>query len=276
MGRRMEGLIERAANDLLHSTFAVALTGAGVSTESGIPDFRGPEGIWTKHPEAEIEAYEHYSELLKDPKTHWERILEPDSIFMLFEKFSEYLPNSGHYALAEMESLGMLHLIITQNADSLHDKAGSRNVIEYHGSMLKLRCMSCHTRFPRSRFDLAKMKSAGDLPPKCDQCNGVLKYDGVYFTEPIPKDVALRSVGAVSKCDVMLICGTSATVYPFADLPKVAKARKVGGFPSVTIIEVNAEPTPLTYAEISDYFIEGKTGEALPQILDKAKAIKGK
>ena len=138
--RTLEELIEQAASDLVNSKYAIALTGAGISTESGIPDFRGPDGIWTKHPEAEREAYEHYGKLLRDPKAHWEKILTPDGIFSEFHKYEEYPPNPGHHALAELEKLGILQLVITQNGDTLHQKAGSRNVIEYHGSMAKLRC----------------------------------------------------------------------------------------------------------------------------------------
>ena len=269
-----EELIERAATDLVDSKYAIALTGAGISTESGIPDFRGPDGIWTKNPEAEREAYEHYGELLRNPVSHWKKILEPDSIFRHFDKFGEYPPNPGHYALAELEKLGVLKLIITQNIDNLHQKAGSRNVIEYHGSMVKLRCMSCGSRFDRKNFDLNKAKREGELPPHCQNCNGVLKYDGVYFREPIPGDVYQQSVEAASKCDLMLICGTSAVVYPFAELPRIARTCKVGGLPAVTIIEVNAEPTPLSHEKISDYIIQGKTGEVLPKIVKELSQLR--
>lgn len=272
MRNPLEYLVERAAKDLVSSSYAIALTGAGISTESGIPDFRGPDGIWTKHPDAEREAYEHYGELLRDPKAHWERILEPDSIFGLFDKFGDYPPNPGHYALAELESLGILKFIITQNADSLHQKAGNRNVIEYHGGMAKLRCISCGSRFDREEFDLEDLKRQGILPPRCENCNGVLKYDGVYFREPIPSDVVTRSLEEVGQCDLMLICGTSAVVYPFADLPRIARAKT----PAVTVIEINAEPTPLTYERISDYHIQEKTGQALPKIVDEVKRLPDK
>ncbi len=285
----MEQLIERAARDLVNSKYAIALTGAGISTESGIPDFRGPDGLWTKHPEAEMEAYEYYGELLENPKGHWEKILEPDnSIFGEFAKFADYSPNAGHYALAELEKLGILKLTITQNGDSLHQKAGSQNVIEYHGTMTKLRCMSCGLIFDQNEYDLDKLKRDGKLPPRCTSCNGVLKYDGIYFREPIPSDVARRSLEEAWKCDLMLICGTSALVYPFAQLPRVARQRRaererktgtglyaVEKISAATIIEVNAEPTPLTEEGISDYLIQGKTGEILPAIVKRSKKIKG-
>jgi len=224
---QLEALIERAARDLLNSKYAIALTGAGISTESGIPDFRGPDGIWTKHPEAEREAYEAYDELLRDPKAHWEKILTPGSFFSLFDSISNAMPNAGHYALAELEKLGILKAVLTQNVDGLHQKAGSQNVIEYHGGLSKLRCMSCGSRFDRAEFDLEALKAKGELPPRCKKCHGVLKHDGVYFREPIPSDVYHSSLEAAWKCDLMLICGTSAVVYPFAELPRIAKQRRV-------------------------------------------------
>jgi len=285
MQNLVKDLIKRAARDLVNSKYSIALTGAGMSTESGIPDFRGPDGIWTRHPEAEREAYEHYGELLRDPKTHWAKLLETTGIFSEFDKFGEYLPNPGHHALAQLEKLGILKLAITQNVDGLHQKAGCRNVIEYHGSMAKLRCMSCGSRYNRKEFDLQRLKREGQLPPRCKECNGVLKYDGVYFREPIPSDVAHQSLEEAWKCDLMLICGTSAVVYPFAELPRIARQKRietqtqtglhfVEEIPAVTIIEINAEPTPLTYEKISDYLIQGRTGEVLPQIVDEVKQLK--
>ena len=251
----MEQLIERAARDLVNSSHAIALTGAGMSTESGIPDFRGPNGVWSKDPEAEIKAYEMYGQFQRDPKAHWEEILTPGSFFSLFEESLRAEPNPGHYALAELERIGILKIVLTQNGDGLHQKAGSQNVIEYHGSLSKLRCISCGARFNKEEFDLENLKREGKLPPRCKKCNGVLKYDGVYFREPIPSDVAQRSIEEARKCDLMLICGTSAVVYPFAELPRVARQRKmekerktgiglyvVEKIPAVIIIEINATP----------------------------------
>lgn len=284
----MEELIRRAAEDLAKAEYAIALTGAGISTESGIHDFRGPDGIWTKHPEAEMEAYEAYDKLRRDPKEHWEKILAPGSFFSLFDEVMNALPNRGHLALAELENMGILKLVITQNVDSLHEKAGSRNVIEYHGGVSKLRCMSCNTRFKREEYDLEKLKAQGQLPPRCRKCNGVVKHDGVYFGEAIPSDVAHASLEAAWKCDLMLICGTSAVVYPFAQLPRIARQKDAGigsrnewslhtagKATGVTIIEVNAESTPLTHEGVSDYIIQGKTGDVLPRIVDEVKKMRG-
>ena len=285
----MEDLIKRAARDLAAASHAIALTGAGISTESGIPDFRGPDGLWTKHPEAERQAYEAYDQLVRDPKRHWERSLEPDSFYRIFEEIGQLDPNRGHAALAELEQMGILKAVLTQNVDGLHQKAGSRNVLEYHGGVAKLRCMSCGARFPKSEFDLDRLKAEDRLPPRCPKCHGVLKGDGVYFGESIPSDVAEASVEEALACDLMLICGTSAVVYPFAELPRIARnkraySRRWGGLgppaeelpTNVTIIEVNSDPTPLTQERTSSYFIQGQTGDILPRIAAEVRKLRGR
>ncbi|MCS7140156.1 MAG: NAD-dependent deacylase [Candidatus Nezhaarchaeota archaeon] len=261
----MDSLISRVAETLVKSNYAVALTGAGVSTESGIPDFRGPSGIWTKDPEAERRAYEAYGLFLRDPKRFWEELLSRPPLLANLEKAS---PNPSHFALAELENLGILKCIITQNIDGLHEKAGSKSIIEFHGSAFKLRCINCGARYPRSSFDLLALRDRGQLPPLCKSCGGILKPDVVYFTEPIPRDVIIQSLEEVRKCDVMLVCGTSLVVYPAAELPRIAK-RKI---PPAVIIEVNLDPTPITLEGISDYFLQGKTGEILPRIVHEVKA----
>ncbi len=262
----MERLIVRAAKNLVDSKYAIALTGAGISTESGIPDFRGPSGVWTKNPAAERRAYQGYQRFLEDPKGWWVERLTSSSLLGDLEKS---MPNLGHYALVELEKLGILKCVITQNVDALHEKAGTKSLLEYHGSRIKLRCTSCGLRFRRDEFDLEKLMRENQLPPYCPACRGVVKSDGVSFGEPIPNDVAHQSLEEAMKCDLMFICGTSAVVYPFASLPRIARERK-----AVTIIEVNAEPTPLTVEGVSDYLISGKTGEILPTIVEQVKKIR--
>jgi len=282
MGLEMKDLIRKAAEDLKNAKHAIVLTGAGISTESGIPDFRGPSGIWSKDPEAERRAYQSYGKFLEDPKAYWEERLTASSLLGDLEKAQ---PNPGHYALAELEKMGILRCLITQNIDGLHEKAGSRNLIEYHGSYFKLRCSKCGSRFTIKEIDVEKLRKEQKLPPLCE-CGGVIKLDVVHFREPIPVDVARNSQEEAWRCDLMLICGTSAVVYPFAELPRLARKRMIeketkaesGLFlvkqvPATTIIEVNAEPTPLTEEGISDYLIQGKTGEILPEIVQEVKRI---
>ena len=268
----MEKFIQEAAKDIMRSKYVVALTGAGISTESGIPDFRGPNGIWTKNPEAEKKAYQSYERLQADPKMYWEDRLSGG--LSLLGNLAKMDSNPGHYALAELEKMGRLKCVITQNIDNLHLKAGSQNVLEYHGNVTKLRCMGCNARFSPNEYDLDTLLKEDKLPPLCKKCDSVIKSDVVHFGEAIPPDVAEQSLIEAAKCDLMLICGTSAVVYPFAMLPQVAKESKpeAGLYPA-TIIEVNAEPTPLTTSNISDCLIQGKTGDILPRLLDAVKEM---
>ncbi len=264
----MEQSIGRAARDLVDSKYAIGLTGAGISTESGIRDFRGPQGVWTLNPEAERRAFSGYQRFLEDPKGWWQERLAGTSRGFL-GNLEEAMPNPGHYALAELEKMGILKCVITQNVDALHEKAGTKHLLEYHGSWTKLRCISCNLRFRRDEFDLEKLIQEDQLPPHCPKCAGIVKSDGVSFGEPIPSDVAQQSLEEAWKCDLMFICGTSAVVYPFANLPRIARQRG-----ATTIIEVNAEPTPLTEEGISDYLIPGKTGEILPRIVEEVKRLR--
>jgi len=268
----VEDLIRRAAQDLVESKYAIALTGAGMSTESGIPDFRGPKGIWTLNKEAEAKAYERYELFLNDPKAYWEEIVELRGTYGKFHgQIGEAQPNRGHYALAELEALGILKCVITQNIDGLHKKAGNKKVLEYHGSVHAVRCISCGSRFAWEEVSL------DELPPHC-KCGAILKDDVVHFREPIPSDVMEESEKEALRCDLMLICGTSAVVYPFANLPRIARYHSrrfmagldvVGYKTNVKIIEVNADLTPLTQEGVSDYLIQGKTGEILPKIVEE-------
>ena len=270
----MEDLIKRAVRDLAKSRYAIALTGAGISTESGIPDFRGPKGIWTMNKEAEAKAYERYELFLNNPRAYWEEILELRGTYGMFHgQNRQAQPNPGHYALAELEALGILKCVITQNIDGLHKKAGSKRVLEYHGSVNAVRCISCGSRYAWEEVSL------DELPPRC-KCGAVLKDDVVHFKEPIPSDVMEESEKEALRCDLMLICGTSAVVYPFANLPRMARFHSrrfmagldvVGCRTNVKIIEVNADPTPLTHEGVSDYLIQGKTGEILPRIVGELK-----
>ncbi len=270
MSESTDELTERAAESLAHAEYAIALTGAGMSTESGISDFRGPSGVWTKNPKAEQDAYKTYPRLVEDPKGWWEEMLaQPVSGRESLEKAAA---NSGHYALAELEQIGVLKWTLTQNIDALHEKAGSKNLLEYHGTVSKLRCMSCNARYPRDSIDLQQLKADDQLPPRCSHCEGVLKSDVVYFGEPIPSDVAYQSEDEARKCDVMLVCGTSAVVYPFANLPRLAGQGTRRRSSAATVIEINAEPTPLTEEHISDYLIQGQTGTILPAIAEAVKA----
>jgi NAD-dependent deacetylase len=273
----MEDLVKQAAKHLAESTYAIALTGAGMSTESDIPDFRGPKGIWTTNKEAEAKAYQRYELFLNNPRSYWEEVLGIHGTYgSFYEQIRKAEPNPGHHALAQLEALGILKCVITQNIDGLHKKAGSKRVLEYHGSVNALRCISCGLRFAREEISL------DELPPRC-KCGAALKYDVVHFKEPIPSDIMEESEKEASRCDLMLICGTSAVVYPFANLPRMARFHSgssvtgmdvMGHKANIRIIEVNAYPTPLTNEGVSDYLIQGRTGEILPKIVEEVEKFR--
>ena len=155
-----------------------------------VPDFRGPDGIWTKNPEMEERAFQAYSLFTKNPRKYWEQTLNSPP---LLGDLSNIKPNPGHYALAKLGNMGILKCIITQNIDNLHERACSDKVYDYHGNAFKLRCVICGTRYGLEEYDLNALNEAGKLPPHCKSCSGIVKEDIVHFGEPIPSDVAEHS-----------------------------------------------------------------------------------
>jgi len=254
----LEEAIKKAAALISSAEYVVALTGAGVSVESGIPPFRGPGGLWTRFGEPSMDGYQRF---LNDLKRWWEERLKPKRRRSLGTPISEARPNPGHYALAEIEEMGLLKALITQNIDNLHTAAGSRNVLEIHGNTNKLRCLECGARFPRYEFDFS------ELPPRCPECGGVVKGDTVMFGEPIPPDLISRCKEQAEHCDCMLVIGTSAIVYPAAILPLIVKQK--GGI----LIEVNPRPSEL--AALCDLCIRTPSGKTLPRIVSALKRLRG-
>ena len=250
-----ERAIERAADLIGASNHAVALVGAGLSAESGIPTFRGAGGLWTRVGEPSMNGYEQF---LRDPIRWWEHQLSPDADPARTE-FREAIdraePNAGHYALVNMEQLGVLKMTITQNVDNLHVRAGSARLVEIHGNRTKVRCIGCEARWPREAFDYE------DLPPLCPECGSLVKGDTVMFGEPIPPSVIDACFRESAACDCMIVCGTSATVFPAASFPRMVKEN--GG----TLIEVNPNPTPLS--DMADVTLRGPTGELLPEVVKR-------
>jgi NAD-dependent deacetylase len=248
--------IEEAADVIAGAKYVVALVGAGISAESGIPTFRGPEGLWTKHGEPDLRDYERFS---ADPKAWWEkRISGAGGLKELVVALEAAQPNAGHTALREMEDGGWLKHIITQNIDNLHQRAGSTQITEIHGNRTKLRCISCATRWPLDEFPI------DELPPHCPECKGIVKGDTVMFGEPIPPDALDMCVDQTWKCDCMLLIGTSAVVYPAAQFP--LDVRRLGG----KLIEVNPHETPLS--GLAEVVVRAPSGEALPAIVERLRA----
>ncbi|MBN2466597.1 MAG: NAD-dependent deacylase [Deltaproteobacteria bacterium] len=245
----MESLIRRAAEDIMERGTAAALTGSGMSAESGIPTFRDKGGFWEKY---DPNLYAHIGTFFTDPGKPWQMVKEFDSI-------ARAQPNPGHHALAELERMGYLKGVITQNVDNLHQQAGSSNVIEFHGNMRRAVCLNCRRYYPMEEISLEV------LPPRCE-CRGVLKPDAVFFGEPIPAIALRQAQEASQQCRLMLVIGTSAVIYPAASLPRIAKES------GAMVVEINPETTPLT-DHTSDYIIIGKAGEILPKIVSEIRTL---
>jgi len=256
----LDARIARAAGHLRRARHAVALTGAGLSVESGIPPFRGPGGLWTKYGEPPMDGYQRF---VRDPVAAWQARLNPEKepwLQGLHETLGRAKPNDGHRALAALEADGVLACTITQNVDDLHSLAGSRRVAEIHGNYKLLRCLECVTRFAEGEIAI----DAARLPPRCPRCGGLVKGDTVQFGEPIPADVLRRCFDEVARCDVMLVAGTSATVFPAADLP--LEVLRGGG----TVIEVNPLPSELT--RVASLALQGPGGTVLTRLLDHVRS----
>ncbi len=249
--------VDQAARLILDASYVVALVGAGMSVESGIPPFRGPGGLWTKYGEPDMRGYDRF---LADPKAWWEARLKRDGYRAEFlDSLEQAKPNPGHYALAQLEEMGILKHTITQNVDNLHHAAGSRNVAEIHGNMFKLRCIACSSRWQREEFPIK------ELPPSCPHCGGLVKSDGVMFGEPIPPDVLDRCQVEADKCDCMLLIGTSAAVYPAAAFPTIIRSK---GAP---LIEINPLETALS--DVCNVVLRAPSGEVLPLIVERIKEL---
>ena len=247
--------LDRAAECLSRARYVVALTGAGLSVESGIPPFRGPGGLWTKHGEPPMDGYQRF---LRDPRAAWEERLNPSGPMReLWQALTEARPNAGHLALVELEEMGVLKATITQNIDDLHRRAGSARLLEIHGNATLVRCIGCVSRFRRDAIDFA------ELPPRCSHCGGILKSDTVSFGEPIPPDVLEGCFEEAESADCMIVAGTSATVYPAAQFPVSVHQR--GG----DLVEVNPYESEIT--QLCRHTLHGAAGEILPLLVERLR-----
>jgi NAD-dependent deacetylase len=232
----------------------VALTGAGISTDSGIPDFRGPQGVWTKNPGAEkLATLQHY---LADPevrKRAWQSRLESPAW--------QARPNAGHRALVALERRGKLDTLITQNVDGLHQMAGSApdGVIEVHGTMREVNCLSCGERAPMDRV-LDRVR-AGEEDPACRTCGGILKSATISFGQSLVQKDLIRAEQAARRCDLMLAVGTKLSVWPIAGV--VPTAREAGA----RVVIVNAEPTEMD--ELAHAMLHGSISALLPRLVEE-------
>lgn len=231
----------------------VVLTGAGISTESGIPDFRGPQGVWTRNPEAEkMATIQYYMSDRKIRVRAWRMRVDHEAW--------QAEPNAGHAALATLERKGRLHTLVTQNVDGLHQAAGSSpdRIIEIHGTMREVMCMSCGERAPMQRA-LDRVR-AGEEDPPCRTCGGILKSATISFGQNLVPEDLERSFAAAAGADLFLAVGTSLVVYPVADLPRVALEA------GARLVIMNADETP--YDRLASAVIRDRIGEVLPKLVE--------
>jgi NAD-dependent deacetylase len=253
MDYRLEsGAVENAREWVGQARRVVALTGAGISTESGIPDFRGPQGLWTTNPKAEkLSDIRYY---MADPevrKLAWQqRVAHPAW---------KAKPNAGHLALVSLERSGRMHALVTQNIDGLHQLAGNsaERVVEVHGTIHEVTCMSCGWRGPmQATLDRVR---AGEEDPECSSCGGILKSATISFGQPLVPEVIDRALRAAQQADLLLAIGTTLNVYPVANAVPIAKSS------GARVIILNAEPTPMD--DMADSVLRGAIGEILPRLV---------
>jgi NAD-dependent deacetylase len=248
--------VERLAQLIIESRKAIAFTGAGISTESGIPDFRSPGGIWSRYDPEDFTIHK----FLSGPaarKTIWNMSIEGGLL-------AEAKPNLAHYAIAELHQMGKLDCVITQNIDNLHQKAGvpGDRVFELHGNMQWVVCLSCHRRFPMQEI-LRKIEEGVEIPA-CPDCEGILKPDAVFFGEALPQETLREAIRRAQNCNLFIVIGSTLVIYPAAYIPTYA--REAGAKLAI----VNLTQTPFDqYAEV---VIRGKAGEVMSEVTEKVRS----
>ncbi len=240
-------MIDKAVEIIKNATRVTGFTGAGISVESGIPPFRGENGLWSKYNPVflDIGYFKTY------PLQSWKLIKE-----IFFDFFGEAEPNRAHIGLAEMEKKGYLNVIITQNIDNLHQKGGSKEVYEIHGNSRNLICINCGNKVS------VNDKYLNNLPPKCEECGGLLKPDFIFFSEPLYEPDRTQSFRETEISDVFLVIGTTGEIMPASQIPFVAKSK------GVSIIEINIKKSNYT-DNITDVFIKGKATEVVEELVEK-------
>ncbi|NOY36394.1 MAG: NAD-dependent deacylase [Chlorobi bacterium] len=239
-----------AVETLRKSKHTTAFTGAGISVESGIPPFRGPEGLWSKYDPRVLDIDYFYNH----PAEAWKVIRE-----IFYDFFGKAKPNPAHFALADMEKAGLLSAVITQNIDNLHQEAGSKTVYEYHGNSKRLVCPKCGKKWSVDKISLE------DLPPRCPEDQAVLKPDFIFFGEGIPPLAARKSEEEAYQAEVFLLIGTTGEVMPAAMIPRMARNH------DAVIIEINPQPSAYTY-DITDIYLRGKAGDTMNRIVRELRS----
>ncbi len=247
----------QAAQMIMSSKSTVVLTGAGVSTKSGIPDFRSPDGLWSKVDPAKFASVNGF---LSDPKGWWETALD------LAPTIMNAKPNPAHKMLAQLEKMGLVDCVVTQNVDGLHQRAGSKRVLEVHGSLFTARCTVCLGKVDRKYLEKAMKKR--QIPVMCPACGGLIKLDTVFFGEALPQNVLGEAINSTRNSQLLVAIGSYLVVYPIATLPTIAKQSGAG------IIIINLEPTP--YDTVADLVFHAEAGETLTQIVNTIQRLQKK
>ncbi len=227
---------------------AVAFTGAGISTESGIPDFRSPGGVWSRHKPV---LYQDFLTDADERRRYWQLRLESAPAFLAAT------PNAAHMALARLEAEGRVAAVITQNIDELHQRAGSRNVLEIHGTAMQAHCLQCDKRW--SAQAMLPLLQGGNLDPACDECGGMVKSMTVSFGQEMPAGVFMEAAQLCRTCDLCLVLGSSLVVQPAASLPETAKRHRA------RLVILNREPTPLD--DIADLVLREPLGATMSAVM---------
>ena len=251
----LDTLIDRVADLIINAKRTVVFTGAGISTESGIPDFRSPGGIWDRFDPDDFT----YHKFVTDPSSRrkqWQMLREGGLT-------TEAKPNLAHYAIAELDKLGKLDCVITQNVDNLHHKAGvpSEKVFELHGNMQWAVCLSCGQRYSLEQIKVRLDK--GEEIPDCEDCHGILKPDAVFFGEPLPEKVLKGATFRSSNCDLFIVIGSTLIVYPAAYMP--AYAVEAGA----KLVIINLSSTPIDRQ--ATVLIRAKAGETMSKIVERVR-----
>ncbi len=247
-------LARRAAKILVEARGrALVFTGAGVSTESGIPDFRGPSGLWRRIP-PEVFSIEYF---LSNPGEVWRLYAE------LHRVLAEARPNPAHRAIARLEEMGLVEAVITQNIDGLHQAAGGRRVLELHGSGREAVCLACGARLGIE--EAIRLGQEMGWPPRCPRCGGLLKPDAVFFGEPLPRGVLEEALRLARRARAVLVVGSSLQVYPAALVPEEAARH------GARLITVNLEPTPLDWR--AELVVRERAGRFLPLVVEEAEKL---
>jgi NAD-dependent deacetylase len=255
-GRVNMDKIDAVADIILESNKIVIFTGAGISTESGIPDFRSPGGIWDQYDPNEL-TYQKFLSSQASREKYWERQK------LLWPIIAAAMPNAGHLAIAELHKMGKLDCIITQDGDSLHQKSGipDKMVIELHGTWTRALCLGCGRKYPSE--DIQVRLEAGEKVPLCEECGGIMKPDVIQFGQAMPEKETSEAQRRAAGCDLLMACGSSLVVYPAAQMPLLAKDK------GARLVIINLMSTP--HDRYADVVINEKLGETLTKIIRRVK-----